>query len=83
MGVISEENTHPLDSNETDSESSQFVVGVLNGDIDNHAQLRSNLNIDVTITTDAKLIPVLLKRDIESDPKGNTLEKISFCCFNI
>ena len=75
MGVISEENTHPLDSNETDSESSQFVVGVLNGDIDNHAQLRSNLNIDVTITTDAKLIPVLLKRDIESDPKGNTLEK--------
>jgi glucosamine--fructose-6-phosphate aminotransferase (isomerizing) len=37
--------------------------------------LRNGLDIDLSITTDAKLIPVLLKRDIESKNKSATLEK--------
>ena len=74
MGVISEENAHPLDSFESSDSNSSCAIGVLNGDIDNHVQLRSNLDIDLSITTDAKLIPVLLKRDIDSDSKSTPLE---------
>lgn len=75
MGVISEENTHPLDSFEHNDNSKEVAIGVLNGDIDNHVILRNGLDIDLSITTDAKLIPVLLKRDIESKNKSATLEK--------
>jgi glucosamine--fructose-6-phosphate aminotransferase (isomerizing) len=39
MGVISEENTHPLDSFEHNDNSKEVAIGVLNGDIDNHVQL--------------------------------------------
>jgi glucosamine--fructose-6-phosphate aminotransferase (isomerizing) len=55
MGVISEENTHPLDSNELSNNAEIVSLGALNGDIDNHSQLRSECAIDQSITTDAKL----------------------------
>jgi glucosamine--fructose-6-phosphate aminotransferase (isomerizing) len=42
-----------------------YVVGVLNGDVDNHADLKaaSGLRIAGPITTDAKVIPALVARN--------------------
>lgn len=68
MGVISEENTHPLDSTEATGQLERVCLGALNGDIDNHAALREECAIDVSITTDAKLIPVLVNHEREENP---------------
>ena len=59
VGMISEPNAHPLTSDD-----GPFVFGVLNGDIDNHADITAaeDLDIPAEITTDAKLIPMLVSR---------------------
>ena len=66
IGVISEANAHPLNSEELDAETRPYVVGVLNGDVDNHADLtrRFGLQIHHQITTDAKVIPTLTSRQM-------------------
>src|SRR5690606_37038062 len=46
MGVISENNTHPLDSSEHNIVSKSFAIGALNGDIDNHGLLRNECVIN-------------------------------------
>ncbi|MFN8016156.1 MAG: SIS domain-containing protein [Acidimicrobiia bacterium] len=74
LGVISEENTHPLDSTETDIDNLQCTLGVLNGDIDNHNNLRTGLSIDENITTDAKLIPVLFEREFSANEQSSSIE---------
>src|SRR5205807_715132 len=64
VGMISEANAHPLSSDETDDTDAPVVVGVLNGDIDNHADIAEaeGLKLPLEITTDAKIIPVLMAR---------------------
>ncbi|MEO6653214.1 MAG: SIS domain-containing protein [Ilumatobacteraceae bacterium] len=68
VGIISEPNTHPLNSDEMESSPttspSPYVVAALNGDVDNHADLRvaHQLLIHHQITTDAKVIPTLVAR---------------------
>ncbi|MGA1554811.1 MAG: SIS domain-containing protein [Ilumatobacteraceae bacterium] len=68
VGVISEPNTHPLNSEELESSpvsaTGPYVVAALNGDVDNHADLRveHQLRIHQQITTDAKVIPALVAR---------------------
>jgi len=67
VGIISEPNTHPLNSVEVEQPggaTSPYVVAALNGDVDNHADLRAEhgLRIASTITTDAKVIPALVAR---------------------
>ncbi|MFT6290115.1 MAG: glucosamine--fructose-6-phosphate aminotransferase (isomerizing), partial [Ilumatobacter sp.] len=62
VGIISEPNTHPLNSAESEQlggEPNPYVVAVLNGDVDNHGDLRAEheLRIAGPITTDAKVIP--------------------------
>ena len=44
-----------------------YVVGVLNGDVDNHADLKAahGLRIAGPITTDAKVIPALVARNAQ------------------
>ncbi len=74
MGVISEENTHPLDSSETSTNDEIVAIGVLNGDIDNHSQLRGECSINNAITTDAKLIPVLYSHERESNPTSSPVD---------
>ncbi len=63
IGIISEPNAHPLDSELLDTDG-PYVVGVLNGDVDNFADLIADegLAIAPTITTDAKVIPSLMSR---------------------
>ncbi len=64
VGIISEPNTHPLNSEEEGDTGSPYVVAALNGDVDNYADLAvtEHLRIPAEITTDAKVIPVLVSR---------------------
>jgi glucosamine--fructose-6-phosphate aminotransferase (isomerizing) len=65
VGIISEPNAHPVNSEETtDSDGLAYLISVLNGDVDNHADIkvRNALSIAEPITTDAKVIPTLVAR---------------------
>lgn len=63
VGTVSEPNTHPLNS-ELRGVSGPYVVGALNGDVDNFNDLIADegLEIDEAITTDAKVIPALVSQ---------------------
>jgi glucosamine--fructose-6-phosphate aminotransferase (isomerizing) len=68
IGIISQANAHPLNAEELVGESGGAdgdgagVIGVLNGDVDNFADLKvaEDLAIAPEITTDAKVIPTLV-----------------------
>ena len=64
VGIISEPNAHPVNDEESGTVNSGTGVAVLNGDVDNHADLkvRHGLRFADPITTDAKVIPVLVAR---------------------
>ncbi len=75
-GVISEGNAHPVDSGVLEGgrplpHSQGALVAVLNGDIDNYHDLRQRyvtdrgLEIDPRITTDAKIIPIVVAHHLE------------------
>ena len=74
VGVISEPNAHPLNSEELEATGgpSPYVIAALNGDVDNHADLRvrHDLRIHGHITTDAKVIPSLVSRRIADGVDG-------------
>jgi glucosamine--fructose-6-phosphate aminotransferase (isomerizing) len=65
VGIISEANAHPLNSDEAGIDG-PYVVAALNGDVDNHLALRESegLRIPAEVTTDAKVIPALVKRQL-------------------
>jgi glutamine---fructose-6-phosphate transaminase (isomerizing) len=64
VGIISEPNAHPLNQEELDAEIGPYVVAALNGDVDNYADLKAlgGLRFPPEITTDAKIIPALVRR---------------------
>lgn len=64
VGIISEPNAHPVDSGELDRADGPYVVAALNGDVDNHVDLRrsAGLSLPGEVTTDAKVIPALISR---------------------
>ena len=67
VGIISEPNAHPINSDELESTGgAPYLVAALNGDVDNHADLRveHRLRIHSQITTDAKVIPALVGRHL-------------------
>lgn len=66
VGIISEPNAHPLNHEEKGRGRAPYVIGALNGDVDNHHELiaRHELVIDEPITTDAKVIPTLVSRQM-------------------
>lgn len=76
-GVISEPNCHPIDNTcltSIDSHTTQeghSIVAVLNGDIDNYQPLKERLEqelgwrITPGITTDAKIIPLWIDRNLK------------------
>ncbi len=72
VGIISEPNTHPLNSHEAETPGGvapPYVVAALNGDVDNHADLRAehSLRIPAPVTTDAKVIPTIVSRHLADD----------------
>jgi glutamine---fructose-6-phosphate transaminase (isomerizing) len=74
VGIISEANAHPLNSEEAESGSpNPYVVGALNGDVDNYAELieQERLRIPGEVTTDAKVIPTMIARRLATgaDPE--------------
>ncbi|HEX7167421.1 MAG TPA: SIS domain-containing protein, partial [Acidimicrobiales bacterium] len=73
VGIISEPNAHPLNSEELAGNGGPYVVAALNGDVDNHLELRAeeHLEVEPEITTDAKVIPTLVSRRVRD---GASLE---------
>ena len=67
VGIISEPNAHPVTGEEVDRPS-PLVLAVLNGDVDNYADLKVEHGLAVAepITTDAKVIPSLVARQLEA-----------------
>ncbi len=71
VGIISEPNTHPLNSQELErggkaQAEAPYVVAALNGDVDNHGDLRAEYDLGIAgpITTDAKVIPTITSRHL-------------------
>ena len=67
VGIISEPNCHPVNSEQSRDESEAsgpYVVAALNGDVDNHADIKVEygLRFPGPITTDAKVIPAVISR---------------------
>ena len=64
VGIISEANAHPVNSEEIDRPGGPYVAAALNGDVDNHAELREaeQLALAPEVTTDAKVIPAIVSR---------------------
>ena len=69
VGVISQANAHPLNSDEVGRASGPYVTAALNGDVDNHLDLRMReaLRLPAEVTTDAKVIPTIISRRIGED----------------
>lgn len=68
VGIISEPNAHPLNHEEVGDAHGPYVLAALNGDVDNHHRLvaRHRLRLPDPITTDAKVIPVLVSRQLRA-----------------
>jgi glucosamine--fructose-6-phosphate aminotransferase (isomerizing) len=66
VGIVSQANAHPLNSEEEGRQGEPYVVAALNGDVDNFADLKAGegLRIAAEITTDAKVIPTLMSRKL-------------------
>lgn len=66
VGIISEPNAHPVNSDEEGNQNGPYVLATLNGDVDNFADLiaAESLKIPTEITTDAKVIPTMVSRYI-------------------
>ncbi len=70
VGIISEPNCHPVNGEQAEQSGAvqsgdqrvPYTVAVLNGDVDNHADIKVNhaLHIAGPITTDAKVIPAVM-----------------------
>jgi len=68
VGIISEPNCHPVNSEQSELSAAEhaapgpYALAVLNGDVDNHADLKvsHDLRLAGPITTDAKVIPTLI-----------------------
>ena len=70
IGAVTESNAHPIDETVTTAEPLPHVAVAQNGDVDNYADFLGEIEIAGDITTDAKVVPVLVARRIAagSDP---------------
>ncbi len=68
IGIISQPNAHPMNSDEVDRVDGPYVTAALNGDVDNFADLKvtDELHIAAEITSDAKVIPTLVSRRLSA-----------------
>ncbi|MHC4133586.1 MAG: SIS domain-containing protein [Planctomycetota bacterium] len=64
VGIISDANAHPLNQEQEPPAAGPYTVAALNGDVDNYQELvrQEELSIEPAITTDAKVIPVLVSK---------------------
>ncbi len=84
VGIISEPNCHPVNGEQVELSGAEqtagarppYTVAVLNGDVDNHGDIKVNhaLRIAGPITTDAKVIPAVMAIHAAASPgTGNDL----------
>lgn len=68
IGIVSEANTHPINSELASGQNGPYQVAVLNGDVDNYADLAADAGLEFPkgITTDAKVIPTLVSHHIKA-----------------
>ena len=68
VGIVSEPNAHPVNSDQTSDQSGPYCTAVLNGDVDNYGDLirSEELCIADDITTDTKVIPTLTSKHLEA-----------------
>ncbi len=68
VGIISQPNAHPVNHEEQTRDGGPYVTAALNGDVDNYADIkaREQISVEPEITTDAKVIPVLVSRQLNS-----------------
>ena len=68
VGIISEPNAHPVNSDQTNEHSGPYCTAVLNGDVDNYGDLirSEQLCIADDITTDTKVIPTLTSKHLSA-----------------
>ena len=77
IGIVSVPNAHPLDA-WTGSDDRSHVAAVLNGDVDNYADLiaQRRLSIAPEITTDAKVIPTMFGQALTAGSGGAGSEQL-------
>jgi len=68
VGIISEPNAHPVNSDLADGDGGPYCTAVLNGDVDNYGDLirSEELSIADDITTDTKVIPTLTSKHLKN-----------------
>ena len=68
VGIVSEPNAHPVNSDQTSEHSGPYCTAVLNGDVDNYGDLirSEELCIADDITTDTKVIPTLTSKHLDA-----------------
>ncbi len=66
VGIVSEPNAHPVNSDLITGTDGPYCTAVLNGDVDNYGDLirSENLSIAEDITTDTKVIPTLTSKHL-------------------
>ena len=84
VGIISEANAHPVNHEEEGRVVGPYVTAVLNGDVDNFAELKERWRLEVppAITTDAKVIPVLVSRQVEDGLEHSDAFRRTVASFN-
>src|SRR5436305_4815850 len=84
VGIISEANAHPLNDEEEGRDGGAYVTAVLNGDVDNFAELKERWRLDIpaAITTDAKVIPVLMSRQVDDGLEAHDAFRRTVAAFN-
>lgn len=76
VGIISEPNTHPMNSELLNQDGNPFVIAAANGDVDNFADLKKirELEIPKLITSDSKVIPAVISDEL-SKQQSSDLEE--------
>jgi len=84
VGIISEANAHPLNHEEDGRSAASYVTAVLNGDVDNFAELKERWRLEIppAITTDAKVIPVLVSRQVDDGLEPHDAFRRTVASFN-
>ena len=74
IGIISEPNAHPLNSEQESQSEMPYVVAAMNGDVDNFADLKEteDLMISPAVTSDSKVMPTLMAQHL-SEEESDTL----------
>tara|TARA_B100000902_G_scaffold22002_1_gene26444 strand:- start:408 stop:3839 length:3432 start_codon:yes stop_codon:yes gene_type:complete len=78
VGIISEPNAHPMNSEILNQDQGPYIVAVANGDVDNFADLKKseNLQIPRLITSDSKVIPAIMSKELSDlgEQRENIIE---------